>query len=324
MFKKYIFKIVLPAAALILILATLIIACFVRDGDEVIEAYTSKKEEAVNILLLGNDRASGLADVIMLISLDANENSACVMQIPRDTYMMYGDENHRKINSASVGIGNRELCKKLEASLGVEIEGYISLDLDAFRKVVDTVGGVEMEIKQRLYYNDPEQGLYIDLPRGTHLLDGNKAEMLVRYRSGYSGGDIARLDVQKEFLAAFIKKVKSEINPSNIYGIACSILPHLKTNISAPKLVCMGIKALKISTDRVSMLTLPGEAVTSTNSGASFFIMSAPATKRALRDYFGKSDDAFDENKIFVKEDYKIFLDVYKKDRDLKISVPKS
>ena len=68
---------------------------------------------------------------------------------------------------------------------------------------------VEFDVHERLYYSDPAQGLYIDLYPGPQVLDGEKAEMLVRFREGYAQKDLKRIEVQQEFLKAFISQVCS-------------------------------------------------------------------------------------------------------------------
>ena len=200
--KKYIIIAVVFLAAAVLI-STVSMIDFEREEFRTdIENTDKNADEPFCLLLLGKDKASGLTDVMMVVSLDPNTNNLSVMQIPRDTYADYGSKNHKKLNSAVAVLGSEEkLCDFLSDSLGISIDGYLSLELDAFRKSVDAVGGVEMYVPKRLYYNDPAQNLYIDIPKGQQLLDGKKAEMVVRYRDGYADGDIGRLDMQKRFLA---------------------------------------------------------------------------------------------------------------------------
>ena len=64
----------------------------------------------VNILVAGTDRASGLTDVIMLISFDRDAHKLYVMQLPRDTYAEYAESGYKKLNGAYGALGGKGLC----------------------------------------------------------------------------------------------------------------------------------------------------------------------------------------------------------------------
>lgn len=314
MSKKYILTV-----AVSLLLVAAITVCSLTVGKEKnltngAEGVSKHVDAPFCMLVLGKDETSGLCDVMMLLSLDRENGTASIMQIPRDTYALYGDGSHRKLNAAASILGEEELCAFLSNSLGIKIDGYVSLELDAFRKIVDRVGGVEVTLKKALYYEDPSQGLYIYLPKGRQTLDGEKAEMLVRYRNGYSGGDLDRLDAQKVFLAALFSSVKKNVNILNAYGIATDILPNLKTDIGAPTLVSLGLEALRLEGAEIRVMTLPGEGALSELSGASFYVMSAPIADKALRRYFGKTAEGIDKGGAFLHADYKSFKEIYEKD----------
>ena len=269
-------------------------------------------ERPLCVLIVGRDKVSGLADVMMLASFDKNAKSAFVLQIPRDTYAEYGS-SYVKINGALKFLGEEATCAFLEDAMGIEIDGYISLELEGFRELVDTMGGVEMNVEKRLKYSDPEQGLYIDLPAGQQTLDGKQAEMLVRYRSGYARGDLDRLDTQKRFLAAFFLSLKQKITPFNIYSIASSVLPYLKTDIPATELVSIGLNAVSIKSEDIRIATLAGEDAVSTISGGSFYVLSASSASEILTQYFGAQDNEFDKNGYFLHPSLENFQKIYHK-----------
>ncbi len=273
------------------------------------------------VLVLGKDRASGLCDVIMLVSIDRSKDSICVMQIPRDTYALYGNGDHRKLNAAVKLLGGEEaFCTFLRESLEVGIDGYVSLELDSFRKIVDSIGGVEIELTKNFYYEDPEQDLYIYLQKGKQTLDGEKAEMLVRYRSGYARGDLDRLDVQKLFMASLFEKFRSKVNLLNAYSVASEILPYLESNVGAVMLTSVGLAALKIDMANMAFLTLPGEDAISEKSGASFYVMSVDPTNKVLKKYFGKRTEEIDKNKSFLHSSYKNFCDIYYREEEASLT----
>lgn len=264
------------------------------------------------VLIIGKDRVSSLADVIMLASFDKSTKKACILQIPRDTYANYGG-SYYKINGALKALGEAGMCDFLENAMGIEIDGYISLELDGFRALVDSIGGVEVSVPKRLKYSDPEQKLYIDLPAGRQILNGKQAEMLVRYRSGYARGDLDRLDMQKRFLAAFFLQLKEKITPFNIYSIASSAIPYLKTDISATALVALGLKVIALEGDDISIATLSGEDAISSISGGSFYVICAPSASELLTKYFGAEGDSFDKEQRFLHPTLDSFKKIYQK-----------
>jgi LCP family protein required for cell wall assembly len=184
-YKKYLLIAAVLTFAVILatVVATLIFGN--REGerqqsDSATESFKGA-DKPYCILVTGEDKVSGLCDVIMLVSVDTRNERICVMQIPRDTYAEYTDKSYKKLNGAANALGGVEgLRAFLSQSLGVTIDGYLALDLASFRRIIDTVGGVEIELDRAIRYTDAEQGLFIDLPSGRQVLDGKKAEMLVR------------------------------------------------------------------------------------------------------------------------------------------------
>lgn len=264
------------------------------------------------VLIIGKDRVSSLADVIMLASLDKSTKRACILQIPRDTYADYGG-SYYKLNGALRALGEEGMCDFLEDAMGIEIDGYISLELEGFCALVDSIGGVELNVPERLRYSDPEQNLYIDLSSGMQTLNGKQAEMLVRYRSGYARGDLDRLDMQKRFLAAFFLQLKEKITPFNVYSIASSAIPYLDTDISATSLVSLGLSVITLEADGISIATLPGEDVISSISGGSFYVISAPSASELLVKYFGAEENSFDKSRCFLHPTLDSFIKIYQK-----------
>ena len=282
--------------------------------DDALPSVSTEKvyERPFCVLIIGKDKVSSLADVIMLASFDKTEKKAFVLQIPRDTYADYGG-NYFKINGALNALGEDGLCAFFEDSMGIEIDGYISLELDGFCELVDSIGGVEMNVERSLKYSDPYQNLYIDIPAGRQTLNGKQSEMLVRYRSGYARGDLDRLDMQKKFLAAFFLQLKEKITPLNVYSVASCVIPHMKTNIKAGELVSLGLKCVAIESGDISIATLPGEDAISSISGGSFYVLSAPSSAELLQSYFGAEQGGFDKNYAFLHPNLDAFKKIYQK-----------
>lgn len=192
-----------------------------------------KVPETINGLLIGFDRTHGLTDVIMVGHIDPASNEVQIISIPRDLEVYFTDEAfahikknnpknrilHAKVNNIYSLIGWDERALQdikaiAEVITGLEIDYMMTIDIDGFKDMVDAVGGVTFDVPQRMYYNDPYQNLHIDLEKGVQVLDGDKAEQLVRFRKGYERGDLQRIEVQQAFIAAMVDQVihKSDFN----------------------------------------------------------------------------------------------------------------
>ncbi len=200
-------------------------------GEE-IEVEVEEKEEENTFhpdsftgLLIGFDKSKGLTDVIMVGYFDAESNRFKVISVPRDLHIDFREEpfktikendpNNRigycKLGEVYLRLGRdeealKQLKKIVSAIVGLDIDYMATIDIGGFKEVVDAVGGVEFNVPQRMYYRDPVQDLYIDLQEGVQILDGDKAEQLVRYRK-YKMGDIQRIQVQQDFMVALYTKI---------------------------------------------------------------------------------------------------------------------
>ena len=287
-----------------------------KQNSDVADVTTSKETDVFSVLVVGRDKVSSLADVIMLVSFDRSSDRVCVLQIPRDTYAEYGNSNYYKINGAFKTLGADGMCDFFEESLGIRLNGYISLDLEGFRKAVDAVGGVEITVENDLKYSDPAQGLYINLKKGKQTLNGSQAEMLVRYRSGYARGDLDRLDTQKKFLFALFCGMKEKVNIFNAYNVANGILPYIETDINVPELVSLAVSGMSVDDKNVCFVTLPGEDAISSVSGGSFYVMSAKGTKDILSEYFCVTGKGFDKRGRFLHTGIQKFKEIYNSDKE--------
>ena len=153
----------------------------------------ASKNDSINVLVLGMDigdvdiqgnKGIRRSDSIMVFNYNPNTKKAHIVSIPRDTlievdaYLDTGEyKKYWKINSAYVLGGEEEVITHVESLLDININYIVEIDYNAFRSVVDAIGGVEMTIEQDMFYDDDAQDLHINFKAGeTVLLDGKKAE----------------------------------------------------------------------------------------------------------------------------------------------------
>lgn len=259
-----------------------------------------------NFLVLGHDRAAMLTDVFMLVNLNANNGKITVMQIPRDTWI--SDHNGKtvitnKINALFSTYYNsyfysgedsddaylhalEDVAETLEDNLGIGIHASAIMDLNGFCNIVDLIGGVEVDIPSDMYYSDPEQGLYINLPAGRRTLSGSEAEGFVRYRVGYVTADLGRQNAQKIFMVAFFNKLKNSIGISTAVNMAGEIYKNITTDFKLADSAYFIQAFLGCDLSDITLLTMPG------NLANSYYVMN----RRAMLDVINNSFNVFDKD----------------------------
>ena len=185
-------------------------------------------KDPVNILILGMDigdaenqnKAGRRSDTIMVLNYNPNTKKVHIVSISRDTlievdaYLDNGEyRRYWKINTAYVLGGEEEVKTHVESLLGINLNYIVEVDYNAFRSIIDALGGIEMNIQQDMFYDDDEQNLHINFKAGeTVQLDGKKAEEFFRWRknndgSGGEEGDLGRINNQQQFISKRYKSV---------------------------------------------------------------------------------------------------------------------
>ncbi len=279
-----------------------------------------RKNEFYNFLVIAKDKGGGNTDTMMVLSYDVPNKNISLLQIPRDTCVTYKN-TVRKINSVySVGYrnakGNTEektekgieaLSTCLVQNFGIVIDRYVIIDLAGFRAIVDTIGGVDVYVQKDMKYSDPYQNLEINLKAGMNHLDGKKAEQFVRFRKGYVNADLGRMDAQKIFMSAFLKKLLSSASLKKAPELIGHILEYVETNVTLQEATYFGTRLLSMDMSAITMHSLQGTSGSNTYyNGASYFSSYKNANIDLVNQYFNVfNKDLGPENvnpKMLVKE----------------------
>ena len=241
----------------------------------------SRPEGMVNTLVLGFDQGQERSDIMMVASYNPQGKSLNLLSIPRDTMVVEAGKR-RRINEIVLRSGMAQAIRRVEDITGLPIDYYISLDFAGFRKVVDLLGGVMIDVPADMDYEDREQGLYIHLRKGSQLLDGKKAEEYIRYRK-YQWGDLDRIRVEQEFVRELIRQKFNVIYISKAPQLYMILENHVDTNIP---LQDMGkyLSALVSQEPRVNTYTLPGDAADI--EGVSYYIYNKGETRALIKESF--------------------------------------
>ena len=127
-----------------------------------IEAISPEKNHVVNMLVLGLDigdvdnqgnESIKRTDTMLLVSYNPSNKNTTIVSIPRDT-LINENGNRYKINAAYPMGGDSKVVSVVEDLLSIEINYLIKIDYEAFRGIIDAIGGVEMKIEQDMFYDD--------------------------------------------------------------------------------------------------------------------------------------------------------------------------
>ncbi|MDD2585671.1 MAG: LCP family protein [Syntrophomonadaceae bacterium] len=223
------------------------------------ETVAEKKQdgERTNILMLGVDARPGethsRSDTMMLVSIDPKLDKMAVISIPRDTKVKVKGSSNEKICTANY-VGGPKYAKQLvEELLDTKIDYYVEMDFKAFTKVVDTLGGVTINVPQRMY--KPYEG--IDLKSGTQKLNGKQALGYVRFRD-YEFGDIQRTAQQQEFIKILADQALQAKTIPKIPKLFKEVKPYLDTDLGFTDMVRMASWAPGFTKESILTQTLPG------------------------------------------------------------------
>ena len=223
-----------------------------------------RKEGFYTFLLAASDQGGGNADTIMVLSYDTVNQQVGVVSIPRDTIVNASGQKIPKINAAYHGENPAETLKAVVSDMvGFPIDHYITVNIKAFKALVNAVDGVDFYVPCNMDYDDPYQDLSIHYTEGMYHLNGQQAMEVVRFRhnndgSGYT--DVGRTQTQQKLLAALAKKVLSWSSVSRINEFINIFSTYVKSDLDVGNLAWFGTQALKLDTaSGVSFATLPGD-----------------------------------------------------------------
>lgn len=254
--------------------------------------YAFAGRDRLNILVIGADhdydnKARPLpkparSDTIMIVSV-SRIGDASVLSIPRDTVVRFNGRLH-KINSAHA-IGGPDLLKQvIEEQFGIQIHHYVQVTYEAFVKLVDLVGGVDIFVEYDMHYDDNWGKLHIHLQRGFQHLNGEQALGFVRYRGkGYRRycpkckvkiehidprGDLGRIERQQQFLKALAQKLLQPNMVTKLPRIVSIAHKYVATDMDLWTLLSLANFARQIKLDNIKAASMPGTGARSSFLGS--------------------------------------------------------
>ena len=207
--------------------------------------------EVTNVLLIGVDAREGesgektRSDTMLLISVDSANNCIKMTSFLRDSWVYIPCiDKKAKLNASCQHGGYSGVVDTIEYNFGIDIDGYVVTDFELFTVMVDSIGGVEIEVTEAEAKEvTSHKGTYggVVLESGTNLLTGEQALAYCRIRK--IGTDWGRTQRQRTVMEAIIKKAL-KAGPITAFSTFGSAAPYIETDLSKAELMALGIKAI--------------------------------------------------------------------------------
>jgi len=263
-------------------------------GDFVTGDIKGQKQGRTNILILGmggqKHPGGTLSDTMIVLSVDYPDKKIGLISIPRDLWVPIPGFGHAKINEAyadgeknrsTTGGGGALASRTLENVLGIPIHYYISLDFEGFKKIVDTIGGIDVYVEKALYdpYYPAADMIHYDpfsISAGNHHLDGALALKYARSRETTSDFDRSRRQMQ--VMMAVKEKIMTLgtlANPTKIAQLLNILGQHVRTNLQVSEIrALMDVAKTLDSANIINKVfdTTPGGPLVQSQDARGYFI----------------------------------------------------
>lgn len=279
------------------------------------ELVGSKNKDVTYFLVVGCDWTSTQqTDVIVVVCMDHKNNTVSMLQIPRDTYVGY--INAYKINSVFPNAQQGELKinalrRCLSNQLGIPIDHYILFSIEGAVKVVDAIGGVEMNLPNPIRIEDPlDFGKYYNIGPGKIQLSGKDAIGFMRKRKGnqsedqnYDGSDIGRVKQQRKFYAALFKELLN-MSKGEVFKVANNCFSEIQTDLTLNQTVAFALAAMKLDAKNIHIFGMPGQACD--YNDVSYYSIHKDDYVKVFNQYFNPYGEELTEEAVACPEIYKI------------------
>lgn len=214
--------------------------------------------DITNIVLFGIDRRNpdeaSRSDTIIVVSLDRKNEKIKVISLMRDMYVpIYGRESIR-INAAYAYGGAELSIKTINSNFGLDIRNYAAVDFGGFEKIIDKLGGVEIDVKD--YEVLEIEG--VSEP-GLQYLNGKQAVDYSRIR--YVGNaDFERTARQRNILNVLYRKINNQ-EIVKLQETIVSLMPYVETSLTKIEIITLALDVLKYDTDSIEQLRLPADGL---------------------------------------------------------------
>ena len=262
-----------------------------RGVQAVVPSWTD--EQPLTFLILGVDRRGEevpRSDAIIVVSIDPVERRATLISVPRDLYVDIAGHGIMRINQTFVQGGAQLTRQTVTAVLGLPVDYVVKIEFDGFERIVDTLGGVEIELVQPLYdpyYPDDADGYKpLRIPAGRQRLNGEQALGYARSRLTDPEADFGRIKRQQQLLLALRDQFLTSDTLPRLPALVQQLSNAVTTDFPLTKVPALARLGMSIPPDRITRLAinydqgLVTSAVTAT--GAEVLIPDVPRIRQVV------------------------------------------
>lgn len=252
-------------------------------GENLDELDKASAREQRNLIVFGTDKSGLRSDVIMVFSVDPKNNRLSLLSIPRDTRVKING-SYQKINAA-LSIGKESLAiQKVKDLTGLTIHDYLTVNFQAVETVIDELDGIRFDVPCPMKYRDPDQDLYINIPKGEQVLNGEDSVKVLRFRQ-YPMGDLQRNQVQQDFFRAALEQKLRAKYISKVPTLFSLVEENIKSSMNAAELLSYLNAVNKMDEKTVETFELPVAIADP------YVIMKSAEAEELFTTYFGKKAD---------------------------------
>lgn len=205
-----------------------------------------QRKQRVNFLLLGSDTdlkfAPGqyLTQSMIIVTVDPVTHTVGMLSIPRDLWVHIPGYGYGKIQIAYEIGGIATARATVEQNFGIPIDYYAWVGLQGFQKMIDTVGGINLDLTHPvlddaypddLNPTDPYAYMRLYLPAGPQHLNGTQALQFVRSRHGDLIGDFGRSGRQQQLLLALKQRLTGPTLITHLPQLTADLSGSVRTDV---------------------------------------------------------------------------------------------
>lgn len=292
-----------------------------KDAD-VVETDLVYDQDVVNILLIGADKRSdeteaGRSDTTMIATVDLKNGKLKLTSLMRDMYIDIPGYGYHKFNAAYAYGGVQLEYETIAENFGIKLDGYVEVDMEAFREVVDLLGGVPMDLTEaeayflKTAYANSKHGEK-NVVAGSNLLTPYQALAYCRIRQDITG-EFGRTDRQRKILISIFNELKNQ-DIMTITNICMKALRYVTTDLTEEQIRSLMTSVITMGTTEIEQLRIPydGSYTEGRLGGNGAWVMQVDydLNRQAMQYFiFGTGEDPGIKDEYGVGNDH--FIDGY-------------
>lgn len=223
-------------------------------------AQRSFGHQKLNLLILGYQADEATTDTVIVAHLDVTRRTATLVSIPRDTWVRVPGDGYDKINAA-YAYGGAHATARVTSKLlgGIPIDAIVALQPEGAAKLVDAMGGLDVNVAEAMDYDDNNGDLHIHLQKGQQHLTGSQVAGYVRFRHD-AASDFGRVRRQQQVLKLIMDQLSEPQNWSKLPQIVRLARTQVNTTLSNAQLISLLTIYREVPDENIRSFTLPSKA----------------------------------------------------------------